>query len=181
MIEKKESINRFQKAEIKRTYQSVSRVSKDIERLSNAISKIDVNLKNQIEALNKKAEEDKLVIKEKIQKQIERVNDLESVIIKYYGHPSTYFCQADENGSVRFLNGHEPEDPSQGTTTEEPEAANTEASDNTPKDDEEKAADDCEPSNDDKEEVGDCADKVGEFDNQMDYFSKEMNRILDDF
>lgn len=175
MIEKKESLNRFQKAEIKRTYQSVSRISKDIERLNNAISKIDVNVKRQIEALNKKAEEDKLVIQEKIKKQTERVEDLESVIIKYYGHPSTFFCQADENGSVQFLNGQiESNVSQQETNLNESRVVDISEPEDEPSKDSEK-------SDDNEESAGDCADKVGEFDNQMDYFSEGMNKILNDF
>ena len=102
MIEKKESFNRFQKAEIKRTFQSVLRISKDIAKLKQAIEKVDETLAKQIEIISKKAEDDKKIISEKIQKNMEKIDDIEAVIVKYYGHSSMYFCHENENGSISF-------------------------------------------------------------------------------
>ncbi len=166
MIEKKESFNRFQKAEIKRTFQSVLRISKDIAKLKQAIEKVDETLVKQIETISKKAEDDKKIISEKIQKNMERIDDIEAVIVKYYGHSSMYFCHENENGSISF-NGDE--DSSEIVKDKSSDESGT-------KEDEEQEQAQSEQQNDEDADCHHCG--TVEPENRVDYFTQQTNKFL---
>lgn len=185
MIEKKESLNRFQKAEIKRTFQSVLRISKDIAKLKQSIEKVDKTLVKQIEVISKKAEDDKKAIHEKIQKQMERIDDIEAVIIKYYGHSSMYFCHENENGSISFNGDDESSEQAEQVKDASDNESNDESGVNEHDNDVESQQDQApveQQSDDDEDDEDDCHHcGTVKSSNQMDYFSNQMNKMLDDF